>query len=182
MAIPPQTSTSVTGLSSTTATLVVEWECRTCVDSDMPVVIDMLERKCEFDRSLNGEPVSALKVPPSEKLGSLCPELPHGKFLFVEEPGVEEPLGFAMYALKYVGFGPPFLWLEDLYVDQTRRSRGAGSTMMTQLASIAQDHGATHLAWGADKRNIRGIEFYHKIGAKTTGIKGNVFSMEWTPY
>jgi GNAT superfamily N-acetyltransferase len=179
-------------LASSVAT-VVDWDIRTAYDEDLELVQNWIERKCKFDRSLTGkEPSLSWKAKTGETLQSLFPEVPHGRVLFINQqdknadisftPSTdEEPVGFALYALRYAGFGPPLLWLEDLFVDPQLRSREAGLALMNELAAIAQSNRCTHMAWMADERNNRGIAFYERLGAKVTGQSGTCMNMEWIP-
>ena len=60
------------------------------------------------------------------------------------------------------------------------RSKGAGNLLMTELQQIARENNCTHLAWTADARNTRGIEFYHRLGAKIIDRKGDRCFFQWT--
>jgi GNAT superfamily N-acetyltransferase len=179
---------------ASTATALVDWDIRTAHDEDLELVQDWIERKGKFDRSLTGkEPSGSWKAKTGDRLQSLFPEVPHGRVLFINQADEhletsspsssidEETVGFALYALRYAGFVPPLLWLEDLFVDPQLRSRGAGLALMNELATIAQSNRCTHMAWMADERNDRGIAFYERLGAKVTGQSGTCMNMEWIP-
>ena len=178
------TSSSTTQLhSSVAATPEVTWEIRKATNNDMPSVIDWLDRKGKFDLSLNGNEPSNLKPKPGATLASLFPDLPHGSVLFVAAEGTDDDsvTGFCTYNLRYAGFGPPMLWMDDIYVDQTQRSRGAGKALMDELVNIGKEHSCTHMAWKVDERNERGMQFYDKIGATVTHKTGTLFGMQWVP-
>ncbi|MEO0376490.1 MAG: GNAT family N-acetyltransferase, partial [Cyanobacteria bacterium P01_A01_bin.17] len=49
------------------------------------------------------------------------------------------------------------------------------------LAQIAQEHNCTHLAWTADARNTRGLQFYDRIGATVTEQRGTRCFLRWSP-
>lgn len=157
------------------------WEVRKAVDGDITAVIDLLEQKCAFDRSLHGREPSKLKSAPGETLRSLYPEVPNGRILFVG-PEAQDPIGFALYALRYYGLdSPPSLWLEDIFVDPTKRSGGAGKAMMDELANVADENFCSHLAWHCDHRNERGLGFYKNLGATVTDESGELYKMKWVP-
>jgi GNAT superfamily N-acetyltransferase len=100
--------------------------------------------------------------------------------VFAEFLGHE--VGFALYGFRYSSFaGQPSIWLDDLYVDEQMRSQGAGSAIMKQLAQIAKESECTHLAWNADAQNIRGLGFYHRLGAEITEQHGNKCFLSWVP-
>jgi hypothetical protein len=45
--------------------------------------------------------------------------------------------------------------------------------MMRRLAQIAVAHQSTHMAWTANSHNVRGIQFYERLGAKAIEQHGN---------
>ena len=95
---------------------------------------------------------------------------------------LESEVGFALYGFRYSSFaGQPSIWLDDLYVNENMRSQGAGTALMVRLVEIAKEHDCTHLAWTADKRNTRGLNFYHQLGAKITKQENNRCFFIWTP-
>lgn len=177
--VPTRSSSSLS--AATTAT---SWAFSVANDNDVDLVGDLINRKCEFDRSINGEPESKLTPCPGERLSSLFPELPGGQILMIgEEDNDEEPIGFAMYAYRYHGLDtPPMLWLEDIYVDPSRRSAGAGAALMDELAEEASQRSCTHLSWVCDQRNAKGLQFYNRIGAEVTARKGDLIEHRWQPW
>ena len=89
-------------------------------------------------------------------------------------------IGFALYGFRYSSFaGQPSIWLDDLYVEKDMRSKGAGDLLMNELKQIAYKNNCTHLAWTADARNIRGLKFYHRLGAKIIEQKGDRCFFQW---
>lgn len=94
---------------------------------------------------------------------------------------LEREIGFALYCFRYSSFaGQPSFWLDDLYVNENMRSQGAGTALMTRLVEIATENDCTHLGWTADKRNTRGLNFYHRLGAKIIKQENNRCFFIWT--
>ena len=60
------------------------------------------------------------------------------------------------------------------------RSKGAGTLLMTELQQIAYKHNCTHLAWTADARNTRGLEFYYRLGAEIIEQRQYRCFFQWT--
>lgn len=60
----------------------------------------------------------------------------------------------------------PFLYLEDLVVSESARSRGVGEALMAALAEQALARNAWRVQWAVLDWNERAIQFYHRIGAK----------------
>ena len=154
-------------------------EVRAATPDDVSSIFSFIKRKSEFDRKI-GAFTGELKVSETKILKTLFSNLPVAYSLFVEHSGKE--IGFALYYFRYSSFaGQPILWLDDLYVDESMRSRGAGTALMNYLATIAKNQNCTHLAWNADARNTRGIEFYHRLGAKIIKQEANRCFFNWIP-
>lgn len=52
---------------------------------------------------------------------------------------------------------------------------------MERLAGIARENDCTHIAWNADARNLRGLAFYHRLGAEITDRHENRCFLRWIP-
>jgi GNAT superfamily N-acetyltransferase len=153
---------------------------RTATIEDVPLIYSFIQKKSEFDRSV-GAFSGVLQVSEAKLYKTLFGRIPFSYVLFAEHASRE--IGFALYGFRYSSFaGQPDLWLDDLYVDTDMRSQGAGAVLMTQLAQIAKDHDCTHLAWNADARNTRGLNFYHRLGAEITEQHGNRCFLKWIPW
>ncbi len=72
-------------------------------------------------------------------------------------------------ALFYEGLGTfrarPFLYLEDLVVSESARSRGVGEALMAALAREAIERGALRIEWAVLDWNQGAIRFYERLGA-----------------
>ena len=87
----------------------------------------------------------------------------------------QEAVGFALYHTRYSSFsGCPSVWLDDLYIDSSRRSKGFGLVMMNALKQRASDIDATQIAWTASATNTRGQEFYNRLGAEVDRADGEL--------
>ena len=73
-------------------------------------------------------------------------------------------------ALFYEGLGTfrakPFLYLEDLVISESARSRGIGEALMAALAREAVSRGALRVEWAVLDWNERAIAFYERLGAR----------------
>jgi GNAT superfamily N-acetyltransferase len=154
-------------------------QIRAAIAADIPLINAYIHKKSEFDRAI-GAYQGVLGVTPQKLQQTLFGTTPFAYVLFAEQNN--HPIGFALYGFRYSSFaGQPSLWLDDLYVDELQRSQGAGAALMHRLAQIAHDHHCTHLAWTADARNIRGLQFYDRIGATVTEQKGDRCFLLWKP-
>lgn len=152
---------------------------RSATADDVLLVFSFIQKKSEFDRNM-GAFAGWLQVSEAKIRKTLFGVIPFAYVLFAES-GHE--VGFALYGFRYSSFaGQPSVWLDDLYVDDEIRSRGAGSALMAQLAQIAQENDCTHLAWNADARNTRGLRFYQQLGAEIIDQQGNQCFLRWVPW
>ncbi len=152
---------------------------RPATSDDISLIFSFLQKKSEFDRNM-GSFSGILRVSEDKIRQTLFGKIPFSYVLFAEY--LECEIGFALYAFRYSSFaGKPSIWLDDLYVDENRRSQGAGVALMGCLAKIAQEYNCTHLAWNADARNTHGLRFYHRLGAEIIEQKGNLCFLKWVP-
>jgi GNAT superfamily N-acetyltransferase len=177
------------------------WEFRSADDYDVPVMTDLLEQKCQFDRDLSGRPPITMKPATGDTLTSLFPELPTGQVLVIHEKQQTDTgnqqasassedfpsrpiVGFAMYALRYYGLDrtvPPSMWLHALFVEPDQRSNGAGKALMDEIAMISQTQRCSHVGWKCHVDNFKGQKFYDRMGASIESQKGDLVSYSWVP-
>ena len=72
------------------------------------------------------------------------------------------------YALWYIGYSTwdgPFLYLEDLYIQEKFRGSGGGKEIMYTLADIAKSSDCGRFVWQALEWNHPARNFYKSIGA-----------------
>ncbi len=144
---------------------------------DVSLVYKFIQQKAEFDRDV-GAYSGMIQTSEDKIRQTIFGQHPFAYVLFAEELNV---IGFALYEFRYSSFaGQPSIWLDDLYVGQSDRSRGAGSLLMNKLRQIAQENNCTHLAWTADNRNLRGLKFYHRLGAEVIEQKGDRCFFKWS--
>jgi GNAT superfamily N-acetyltransferase len=153
---------------------------RSATKDDVALIFSFIQKKAEFDRNI-GAFSGVLQATEDKILKILFGNVPFSYVLFAEEAGLE--IGFALYGFRCSSFmGQPSIWLDDLYVDEDRRSQGAGAALMERLAQIARENNCTHLAWNADTRNTRGLSFYYRLGAEMTEQHGNRCFLRWVPW
>lgn len=79
----------------------------------------------------------------------------------------EVPVGFALYFYNYSTFlGKKGLYLEDLFVLPSHRSKGYGKALLIDLIRIAIEENCGRMEWSVLNWNTPAIEFYEKLGAK----------------
>jgi GNAT superfamily N-acetyltransferase len=150
---------------------------RSATPDDISLIVTFIQKKSEFDRNI-GAFSGVLRVSEDKIRKTIFGAIPFASVLFAAS--LDGEVGFALYGFRYSSFaGQPSIWLDDLYVDENIRSQGAGRVLMDRLAAIAKENDCTHLAWNADARNIRGLSFYHRLGAEITEQHGNRCFLKW---
>lgn len=93
--------------------------------------------------------------------------------LICEEEGVA--IGFAVYFYNYsTWLGKKGIYLEDLYVSEAKRGKGAGKAMLKYLAQKALSENCGRFEWSCLDWNTPSREFYESFGA--------VAKTEWIGY
>ncbi|CAN5126153.1 GNAT family N-acetyltransferase [soil metagenome] len=97
-----------------------------------------------------------------------------GSLLFGERPVAfceiaelgGEAVGFALWFYNVSTFvGRKGIWLEDVYVRESHRGRGAGLALLRSLAQRCRDEGLGRLEWSVLDWNAPSIAFYDALGA-----------------
>lgn len=79
----------------------------------------------------------------------------------------KEILGYAIYFESYSSFlAKKTLFLEDIFITQSRRNTGIGKLFFDKLIEIANDKACGRVEWAVLDWNIDAIAFYNKIGAQ----------------
>ena len=152
---------------------------RSATPNDVSLIFSFIKKKSEFDRHI-GAFSGELGLSESKIRDTLFGKITFAYVLFAENS--KKSVGFALYGFRYSSFaGQPSIWLDDLYVNQDARGQGAGTLLMMHLAEIAQENNCTHLAWNADRRNIRGLNFYCRLGAEIIKQENNRYFLQWVP-
>jgi GNAT superfamily N-acetyltransferase len=77
-----------------------------------------------------------------------------------------QPAGYALFFDVYSTWeGRPALFLEDLFVRQSFRSKGIGKALFASIASIARRENCYAVRWEVLDWNQPAIEFYQRLGA-----------------
>ncbi|NVK18972.1 MAG: GNAT family N-acetyltransferase [Methylocystaceae bacterium] len=63
-----------------------------------------------------------------------------------------------------------YCYLEDLFVDQKQRSKGAGRALIQAVKTAAEQKGAAKVYWHTDKQNKTAQALYNKVANLTDFI------------
>jgi len=84
-------------------------------------------------------------------------------------------IGFTHYFLHGTTWFPTsYCYLEDLYVDPSIRSSGAGRALIKAVEEAAKSQGAAKLYWHTDKQNETAQALYNKVATLSDYIRYEV--------
>lgn len=143
-------------------------QIRPATRADVPLVLKFIQGLAEY-----------------EKLAHECEatETQLEKTLFGERPSAEvviayhdsEPSGFALFFHNYSTFlAKPGVYLEDLFVDPSKRGLGIGRALLAHLAALAVERNCGRFEWSVLDWNVDAIRFYESLGARPMS--------DWTIY
>ena len=85
--------------------------------------------------------------------------------IVAEEEG--KVIGYLLYHFGYDSDrAARTLHIADLYVEGSKRNRGAGKALMAEAAKIAREAGADEMIWSVYHPNELAARFYEKMGAQ----------------
>ena len=85
----------------------------------------------------------------------------------------ERPAGYALFWPYFSTWEGPSLFLEDLFVRESFRSRGVGTALLAAVARIAVAEHCYGIHWEVLDWNVKAIEVYKAMGAE--------FRDQWRP-
>ncbi len=151
---------------------------RTATKEDSSVLLEFIEQKADFDRSMKGF-VGEISTTIEKIERTLFGDYAFAHALILERNC--EPFGFALYHYRYSSFsGEPSIWLDDLLVTGNQRSKGYGRELMLALKSQAESSYASHISWTASPHNKKAYDFYKRLGAEVERMDGQRPYFRWT--
>jgi GNAT superfamily N-acetyltransferase len=136
--------------------------------ADAPLIVQFIKELATYER----EPEAAKAGVANIEAALFC-SAPKVFGLIAEAGGA--PVGFAVYFFNFSTWtGRHGVYLEDLYVREDARGKGAGAALLAMLARIAIDKGCARLEWAVLDWNAPAIAFYESLGAQAMN--------EWTVY
>jgi len=142
-------------------------------ENDSPLILNFIRLKAEFDAKTSGS-ASVVTTTVEKIKQTLFGEKPFAYALLLKDE--QKAIGFELYHIRYSSFsGSPSIWLDDLFINDSERSRGGGLQMINALTKEANEIGASHISWTASIANTRGQKFYNRIGAEVDRKDGKLF-------
>ena len=132
---------------------------RSATERDVPLILRFIRDLAIYER------LEDRVVATEEKLRATLFGNPRfAEVIIGEEDGT--PVGFALFFHNYSTFlAQPGIYLEDLFVDESKRGLGYGRQLLARLAAIATERGCGRLEWAVLDWNEPSIAFYKKLGA-----------------
>jgi GNAT superfamily N-acetyltransferase len=133
---------------------------RPAAPEDVALILDLVRELAIYER----EPDAVTATEPM-LIRALFGARALAEAVIAEADGV--PVGFALYFFKFSTWtGKPSLYLEDLFVRETARGKGAGKALLQHLAGVALDHDCGRFEWSVLDWNTPAIDFYRAMGAQ----------------
>ena len=127
--------------------------------SDVPLLLTFFRELAEYERQPN-EVVIKEETLIKDGFGSQ----PKFRGLIAEWEG--QAIGYALFFGFYSSWKGPGIFLEDLFVRETFRSRGIGRALLSEVARIAQREGSYGIRWEVLGWNESAIKFYKSLGGE----------------
>ncbi len=134
---------------------------RDAVASDTQIILDFIIELAVYEKAEH-----EVKTNVEETKEAIFGENSTVKALICELDGVA--IGYAVYFYNYsTWLGKNGIYLEDLYVSETKRGVGAGKAMLKYLAKKALSENCGRFEWSCLDWNTPSREFYESLGAKS---------------
>jgi GNAT superfamily N-acetyltransferase len=126
---------------------------------DAATILRFIHGLAEYEREPDAVKATAAEL--SSQMSSAAPPFE----CLIAEDGTD-PIGFALFFRSYsTWLGQRLLFLEDFFVDEKYRGRGAGSALIMRLAQIARERGYRRIEWRVLDWNVPAQRFYRSLGA-----------------
>jgi GNAT superfamily N-acetyltransferase len=132
---------------------------RNATPKDSQTIFDFIMELAIYEKAPN-----EVKTTVEEIEKSLFSPNATAKALICEEDGIA--IGYAVYFYNYsTWLGKNGIYLEDLYVSEAKRGRGAGKAMLKYLAKKAISENCGRFEWSCLDWNTPSRDFYESLGA-----------------
>lgn len=132
---------------------------REAIPKDSQTIFDFIMELAIYEKLPN-----AVKTTVKEIKNSIFSPNSTVKALICEEDG--KAIGYAVYFYNYsTWLGKNGIYLEDLYVNESKRGRGAGKAMIKYLAKKAISENCGRFEWACLDWNTPSRDFYESLGA-----------------
>jgi GNAT superfamily N-acetyltransferase len=132
---------------------------RKATRGDAALIVDFIRKLARYEKLENEAVLSVSDI--EERLFCADPKA----FCLIADVG-DDPVGFALYFYNFSTFlGRHGIYLEDLFVEESARGKGAGKALLASLAKITSEENLGRLEWSVLDWNAPSIAFYKSLGA-----------------
>lgn len=136
------------------------YHVREATIDDVPLILKFIHKKAAFDKASHVVETTAERL--KEELFGYHPKA----FVFFAELE-KETVGFAICFFTFSSFlGRPGIWVDDIFILDAFRGRGAGSALLTFIAKMAKACDYGRIEWMGSVTNEKGMDFYKRNGAE----------------
>ena len=129
---------------------------RKATEQDFPAILSLVKELATFQKT-------------PEKVINTVDQMLEEKDLFkcfVAENEQQEIVAIASYFFAYYTWVGKSLYLDDLYVKESYRSKKIGSELLTKIFDVAKEENCKRVRWQVSDWNISALEFYRRCGAE----------------
>jgi GNAT superfamily N-acetyltransferase len=148
------------------------------------LLLEMIRELAELEKELEQVKITVDTLQrdgwplPAEVAAGAAPKF---EVLFAEADGVV--VGMALFFHNYSTWEGLGVYLEDLYVKPSFRSRGIGTALICGVAQKAEERGCARLQWQVIDFNEPAIKYYRSLGARERVEKPvDGFDGKWLNY
>lgn len=92
---------------------------------------------------------------------------------FVAIADRDEVVGYVTFFSAYYTWVGKSLYMDDLYVKNSHRGKGIGTSLINKVIEHAKATKCNRLRWQVSGWNDPAIIFYEKLGAEVDGVESN---------
>jgi len=136
------------------------YKIREATKADIPQILKYIHKKAAFDKASHIVETTADRL--EEEMFGYHPKA----FVFFAELD-KQSVGFAICFFTFSSFlGRPGIWVDDIFILEEYRGRGAGSALLTFIAKMAKACDYGRIEWMGAVTNEKGMDFYKRHGAE----------------
>ncbi len=137
-------------------------EIKKGIETDLPQVLALIKELAAFELAPNEVEVTLDEM---KNWGFGTDKL----FDFFVAKDVDSIVGIALYYNKYSTWKGKCLFLEDIVVTESYRSKGVGRLLFAKIIDVAKQTNVRRMEWQVLDWNTNAIEFYKKYNATLDG-------------
>lgn len=135
---------------------------RTGIKEDLSSTLELIKELAVYERA----PHEVTNTVAQMEIDGFGPHPIYGFFVAEEQNRI---IGLSLYYWRYSTWKGKRLYLEDIIVTESQRSRGIGKLLFDRTMQHALDENCSGMLWQVLEWNEPAINFYKKYGSKMDG-------------